>query len=129
MTAIGRTAKSILPDIAIDILVALKLYWDRHGAIPNIFFPNTFNEKVVHRNLFDSRPILRRFADKYAVRSYVSEKLGPEILPKLYWVTDTPSDIPFHRLPDRFVVKPTHGAGWVRIVKDKASQDIPELLK
>jgi hypothetical protein len=55
--------------------------------------------------------------------------LGTGILPRLYWVTEDPSDIPFDDFPDRFVVKPTHGSGWYRIVADKAGVDRGELIE
>ena len=46
------------------------------GYTPNLSSPNTFNEKVLHRMLFDRRPILTTFADKLAVRDYVKQKLA-----------------------------------------------------
>jgi len=62
--------------------------------------------------LSDRRPILRRLADKAAVRPYVEARLGPGTLPKLYWLGRRPGEIPFDALPDRFVVKPT-AREWV----------------
>ena len=90
-------------------------------VFPRIIQPITFNEKVLHRILFDRRALLTQLADKAAVRSYVEERLGPEILPKLYYLTSRPDTIPFDELPDRFVVKPTHGSGWVQLVTDKSN--------
>ena len=116
---LGRIAKHLLPEIAVDTLGSIALYRNAHGTLPNLLFPRKFNEKVVHRALFDQRAILKRFADKYAVRSYVAEKIGPQILPEVYHVTSKPTDIPFDALPNRFVVKPTHGAGWVHLVGDR----------
>jgi hypothetical protein len=46
----------------------------------------------------------------------------------MYCVTSDPAAIPFADLPQRFVVKPTHGSGWVRVVLDKATLDVEELL-
>jgi hypothetical protein len=46
----------------------------------------------------------------------------------LYCVTSDPGAIPFADLPRQFVVKPTHGSGWVRVVLDKATLDVDELL-
>jgi hypothetical protein len=91
-----------------------------HGAYPNILNPRSFSEKIQYRKLFDRRAILVKFADKFAVRDYVGERLGDDILPKLYHVTEDPADIPLRTLPDRFVVKPTHGCGWIFIVRDKS---------
>ena len=78
-----------------------------HGVFPRIIRPVTFSEKVLHRNLFDRRTMLTEVADKASVRSYVEQRLGPQILPKLYYLTSRPDTIPFDELPDRFVVKPT----------------------
>ena len=126
---LGRIAKHLLPEIAVDTLGSIALYRNAHGTLPNLLFPRKFSEKVAHRALFDQRAILKRFADKYAVRSYVAERAGPQILPEIYHVTSTPADIPFDKLPDRFVVKPTHGAGWVRLVWDKSRLNVPDLIE
>jgi hypothetical protein len=104
-------------------LLLLRRYRKTHGVFPNVLRPGTLNEKILYRMLFDRRPILRRLADKVAVRPYVQDRLGPGPLPKLYWLGRRPGEIPFEALPDRFVVKPTHGSGWVRIVRDKAALD------
>jgi len=47
----------------------------------------------------------------------------------MYYLTSDPATIPFAQLPSRFVVKPTHGSGWVRIVLDKEALDIPDLIQ
>jgi len=129
MRAVKQTIKAVLPDIAFDVFDVARRYRQIHGVFPNLFFPSTFNEKVLARSLFDTRPILRQFADKYAVRDYVSKRLGPDVLPELYCVTRSPRDIPWGRLPGSFAVKPTHGAGWVRLVRDKATLDKTELTR
>lgn len=126
--ALKRVVKSMLPDTVLDTVAVSRLYRSVHGRLPNLLFPTRFTEKVVRRSLFDRRPILKTFADKYAVRSYVEGILGDGVLPKLHWVAQTPADIVFSDLPDRFVIKPTHGSGWVRIVRNKAEISIPEVI-
>lgn len=106
----------------------LRAHFAVHHRFPNILNPQTFNDKVVHRILFDRRPLLTEMADKYAARNYVEKRLGSEILPLVYCVTVDPSGIPFDEFPGRFVVKATHGSGWVRVVHDKSTLDIPELI-
>jgi len=98
-----------------------------HGAYPNILKPRSFSEKIQYRKLFDRRAILVKFADKLAVRDYVRDRLGSDILPALYYVTEDPADIPLPVLPKRFVVKPTHGCGWISIVRDKNEVDADAL--
>ncbi|HEY5088008.1 MAG TPA: hypothetical protein VII66_11680, partial [Gemmatimonadaceae bacterium] len=80
-----------------------------HRRLPNVLHPQPYTDKVLHRILFDRRDLLTQMADKNAVRAYVADRLGPEILPHLYCVTSDPTKIPFEDLPDRFVVKATHG--------------------
>ena len=104
--------------------------WRRiHGTFPHFLWPRTFNEKVLHRILFDRRPVLTQFADKFAVRAYVQQRIGSEILPELYHVTTDPETIPFDSLPDKFVVKPTHGCAWVQIVTDKRTLNHSALVQ
>jgi hypothetical protein len=123
-----RNIKRRLRAIAPDFLVSVRQHSIEHGRFPRLLNPQTFSEKVLYRKLFDRRGMLTQFADKYAVREYVEGKLGPEILPALYHVTRKPEDIPFDALPDRFAVKPTHGSGWVRLVRDKAALDQESLI-
>ena len=119
MPCLRERVKKALP----SWLLLLRRYRKVHGVFPNLLRPGTLNEKILYRMLFDRRDILCRLADKAAVRPYVEARLGPGALPKLYWCGRRPGEIPFEALPDRFVVKPTHGSGWVRIVRDKAALD------
>jgi hypothetical protein len=98
-----------------------------HGALPNLLNPRSFSEKIQYRKLFDHRPIFVQFADKLAVRDYVRDRVGDDVLTKLYYVSENPTDIPVALLPERFVVKPTHGCGWIRIVHNKSTLDVAEL--
>ena len=109
-------------------LVLTKRYWDRHGTIPNLLHPRTFNERILRRIAFNRDPLFALFADKWRVREYVEARLGPNVLPHVYHVTNNPDLIPFDDLPERFVVKPTHGSGWIRIVDSKVLLDRPDLI-
>ena len=67
--------------------------------------------------MFDRRPILAVMADKFAVREHVRQRVGEHLLPELLHVTTDPRTIPFDSAAGpKFVVKPTHGANWVRVV-------------
>lgn len=117
-----------LPDPFNIMLFVLEVFRDRFGHYPDIMNPVTFNEKIQTRKVFDRRPILAMIADKFAVRDYVAERVSQEVLTKLYHVTTDPRDIPFARLPERYVLKATHGSGWVEIVKDHAKRDEGALI-
>jgi hypothetical protein len=80
----------------------------------------TFNQKVLWKMLKDRRPLLTTFADKVAVRDYVAEAVGPDVLSRLYSVVEDPADLDPARLPDEFVVKPNHASAMIWIVADRA---------
>ncbi|MCK9265906.1 glycosyltransferase [bacterium] len=89
----------------------------------NLENPRLFNEKLQWLKIYyrDERMVI--CADKYAVREYVKEKGYGGLLNTLYGVYENPSDIDFKKLPDKFVLKATHGSGWNIICKDKNTYD------
>ena len=110
------------------LLRVRRTYRRTHGHYPRLFPPCTYNEKIQYRKLYDRRPYLTRTSDKFAVRDYAREKLGLDLFPALLHVTADPATIPFATLPHRFVVKATHGSGWVQIVPDKTALDQAALI-
>ncbi len=123
-----RSGARILPD---EFQTAINIIRDFHvkfGRYPNVLAPRSFSEKALARKIFDRRPQLTRWADKYAVKDYVAAKIGTAALPRLYHVTANPSDIPFDKLPAKYVVKATHGSGWVYLVRDATSVNRREVI-
>lgn len=110
------------------MLYSIRVFRRWHGRFPRIVSPRSFNEKVLWRMLFDRRELLRTAADKLAARRHAGEILGHDLLPELYFVTDRPETIPFDTLPDRFVVKATHGCNWVHLVTDKQLESYPAIV-
>jgi hypothetical protein len=82
--------------------------------------PVTASQKIRWRILKDRNPLLATFADKVAVRDYVAGPVGPEILPRVYAVTEDPDELDFDALPREFVLKPNHGSGAVWIITKEA---------
>ncbi len=99
----------------------------------NLHAPESYNEKIVWKKIYDRNPLLTLTADKYEVRSYVGEVLGNreagKILIPLYHVTDNPADIPFEELPETFVIKPNHGSKMHLIVKNNEKTSNAELIQ
>jgi len=124
-----RWAMTRLDRILPDWFILIRKWRKMHGRLPRIVHPVTFNEKILHRILFDRGAILTRCADKAAVRLLVEERLGAAVLPRLHCLTADPHTILVSELPDQFVVKPTHGSGWVEIVRDKRSLDFKALAR
>jgi hypothetical protein len=81
--------------------------------------PKMFTEKLftwlIQLHQSDDRTY-GRFVDKFEVREFVEERLGPGYLPELYWVGTIASEIPFDILPAHYVLKANHGSGQVIIV-------------
>ena len=95
------------------------------GRQPDLESPKTFNEKILWLNLNDRRPVKTVCADKYAVRDWVSERIGNQYLIPLVGVFEDARDIDLDSLPDGFAVKATHGSGWNLIVDNKRQLDWP----
>ena len=76
-----------------------------------------------------ARPIATQCADKYAVREFVTERIGAQYLNELIAVYETVNDIDFEQLPNRFVLKVTHGSGFNLICKDKQEINWKEEVK
>ena len=117
--------KSLIPD-----KIYLKLqYWYHFKKILNLRNPKTFNEKIQWLKLYDRKPEYTQFADKYEVRKYIKETIGEEYLIPLIGVYNNVDEINWDSLPDKFVLKCTHGSQCNIICKDKTKLDIEESKK
>jgi hypothetical protein len=126
---VKHVVKACLPRLFRDLIFAIDAHRRALGEFPRILRPRTFNERILRRKVFDRRPLLSTFADKFGVRQFVADKVGSDILPQLHHVTTDPVSIDFEGLPQRFVVKASHGSGWVRVVWDKSAVDRQELVQ
>ena len=87
--------------------------------------PKTFSEKLQWLKVYGFRPEYTKMVDKYAVKDYVASIIGEEHIIPTLGVWNRVEDIDWDSLPDRFVLKTTHGGGGggVVICKDKAKFD------
>lgn len=81
--------------------------------------PQTINEKLMWLKLYEQEPLKSRCADKLAVRHYVRTCGYAHLLVELLDVYDVAEAIDFERLPDRFVLKCTHGSSFNLFCLDK----------
>ncbi len=95
----------------------------------NLKNPKTFNEKLQWIKLFDRNERKPQCVDKYTVRNFIKERGCGEILNSLLWQGFDPKDIPFDNLPEKFVIKVTHGQGMNIICKNKAALDKKKTVK
>lgn len=91
--------------------------------------PETFNQKIQFRKLYDKNPLYSICADKYGAREYIKEKVGEEYLIPIYLVTDKLTEEQWKDLPNSFVVKPTHDNGTYKVVKNKNNVDFKKIKK
>ena len=98
-------------------------YYKRFKEKINLIEPSTIQEKLQWLKLFyrdDNIPVC---SDKYELHQYLEKQdlgyLGNEVL-GIYNKVD---DINFSLLPNKFVIKATHGSGWNIICKNKDELD------
>ena len=100
------------------------------GAKPDLTHPSSFNEKICWLKLNDRTPLHTQCADKYEVRSYVSEKIGSDYLIPLLMHTADSNDLRPESLPEApFIIKTNHGSGGAVIVTDKKSVSWADVRK
>lgn len=100
-------------------------WWCRMGYKLDWKNPQTFCEKLQWLKLYNRNPLYTKLVDKYAVKSYVADIIGEEHIIPTLGVWERAEDIDFDTLPDKFVLKTTHGGGscGVVICKDKSTFD------
>ena len=90
--------------------------------------PQTFNEKLQWLKLYNRRPEYTMLVDKYLVRNYIRERLGEQYLIPLVGAWDSPDEIDFDALPDKFVLKCNHNSGvGMYICRDKSKMDVEKV--
>lgn len=104
-------------------------FWRMTGYWPNFLHPRTFSEKLWHCMLYERDPLYTLISDKLQVRDYIARKVGKEYLVPLLWTGDKPEEIPFDKLPLKFVIKTNHGCGYNIIVGDKTKLNHAKVKK
>ena len=95
----------------------------------NLSTPKTFNEKLQWLKLYDRKPEYSDMVDKAEAKRVVANLVGEQHIIPTLGIWNKFDDIDFSQLPDKFVLKTTHGCGGVIICKDKAKLDIAAVKK
>lgn len=114
----------ISPELDLKILFIIK-----QGYKLNLQNPQSYNEKIQWIKLNEKNDLMPKCCDKYLVRQYVESKGLKDILNEIYWQGFNPKEIPFDSLPDKFVIKATHGSTFNIICKDKSKLDKKKTIK
>ena len=109
-----------------DIEKIRRIYTFMFGLPPRLLSPHTFNEKLQSSKIFHRKSRHVRFADKLAVRQFVRERIGPEVLTQIYWIGLDLEDARRQCLPNRFVLKANHSCNANLIVSDASLLDWKE---
>ncbi len=140
-----KLLKKLLPDKIIYMYRLIKINKRKHksyiqseqeinGQFIKVFHrsinwedPKTYNEKLNVVKLYGNTKLKTMATDKIAVREYIKEKIGEEYLIPLLGIYDNFDDIPFDKLPNKFVIKCNHDCGSVFICNDKKKLPIKKL--
>lgn len=90
---------------------------------PDFASPHDLSEYLIHDMLYTDFSVYAPYADKIAVRDYVSRKGLSELLPKVYGVWNSVSEIDFETLPQKFALKTNNGCGNHVLCRDKKTLD------
>jgi hypothetical protein len=111
-----------------ELLVRIR-YLLRFGKRLNLDNPVNLNEKILYLSLRTDTAEWTRLSDKYQVRDYLRECGLESLLNRLYGVWDSVDEIDFGSLPDKFVIKTTHGCNDTIVVNDRKTADIDKIKK
>lgn len=102
-----------------DYSYIYKLY-RKLGRELDLVDPKRYTEKLQWLKLFWRDDLAPICSDKYEVREFLREKGYGDLLNELIAVYESVDEFDLDALPERFVVKASHGSGWNLIVKDKS---------
>ncbi|WP_287211500.1 ATP-grasp fold amidoligase family protein [Muribaculum sp.] len=126
-----NTLKLFAPLITNDRWFVATIYRLRMGKSIDMDNPVTFNEKLQWLKVYNRRDGQRKRVDKFAVKEIVGKLIGEQYIIPTLSVWDKPEDIDFDSLPDKFVLKATHGWGGkgVFVCMDKNKFDHKKAIR
>lgn len=102
----------------------IKILWYlKYGIKIDLNNPKTFNEKIQWLKIHDYKKSYDSLVDKSVVKKYIADTIGSDYIIKTLWEGIDPDCIPYDKLPDKFVIKCTHGSHCCIVCKDKADLD------
>ena len=109
--------------------IATDIFQEKLGYTPNLDNPRSMNEKIFWMKLNYHDPLVTTCCDKFAVKNYVTEKLGEGYVVPTIATWENPDEIDFDTLPNQFVLKVNWSSGYNIIVKDKSKLNRQEALE
>ncbi len=115
-----RAANVMLSRILPVPMLVRRDYRQRTGKSLDLKNPITFNEKLQWLKAYNRDSTISQYVDKYGVKQIIAKEFGEKyVIPtlKLYRHAD---EINISELPDKFILKATHGSAWNIICRDKS---------
>lgn len=100
--------------------------WYNHktGEQLNLVNPDNFNQKMQWLKLNGNLDMFQKFSDRFGMRKWLVTQVGNEKLIPMLGVYNCVEDIPFDKLPDKFIIKCTHGSKWKARIEDKSNLEL-----
>jgi hypothetical protein len=108
-----------LPD---ELAVTLR-YVKAHKRFPRLKNPKRFTEKIQAIKLRRDPSVFAPWADKIAVKTMVSDLIGPQFVIPTFYAGKALPPILLRDWPLPFVIKANHGSGWNIFVRQDADKD------
>ncbi len=108
---------------------AYEVFDRKHNYPLNLRDPKTFNEKIFWLKLNYHDPMITRCCDKFAVKDYINETIGPGYVIPTIASWDRAEDVDFSVLPAQYVLKVNWSSGFNIIVKDPSQADKADILR
>ena len=96
-----------------------RFYRSRLHRYPDLQRGEGLNDKIQWLKIFDQREESISCADKLALRTFVRERLGRDLCPRVLAVGDSWNDLPLEDLVPPYVLKTNHDSGSVVRVRDR----------
>lgn len=120
-------------DKALDFPLLRRKFRRKLGYDLDLKNPQTLNDKIQWRKIYDHNPIYIEGADKYGVRKTVARMLADtdvnDLFADVYCITEDVEAIDFASLPASYILKPTHGSGWLKIIREGDTPNIGKLRR
>jgi hypothetical protein len=91
-------------------------YRQVNGIAPDLRRPRLLSERILRRILTDRDPLLHIFCDKIAAKDWIAARVGSGRTPRTLAVADSLEALTAQPLPERWMLKASHGSGWYQLV-------------
>ncbi len=98
-------------------------YYRARGRHIDFDNPTDLSGYVMSGIFYERNNSFAPYADKVAVKDYVTSKGLGHIVPKCYGVWDDAAKVDFDSLPEKFAIKCNHGCGYNFFCRDRSTFD------